>query len=60
MVVKTKCKLSTRGFLKGKEYKYEFKGKKFSDTERLYTGGDYLSSGSGSRSERKEEKWCSD
>lgn len=29
MVVKTKCKLSTRGFLKGKEYKYEFKGRKY-------------------------------
>lgn len=28
-MVITKCKLSTRGFLKGQTYKYEFVGKKY-------------------------------
>lgn len=28
-MVVTKCKLSTRGFLKGQQYKYEFVGKKY-------------------------------
>lgn len=28
-MVITKCKLSTRGFLKGHTYKYEFVGKKY-------------------------------
>ena len=32
------------------------KGKKFFDTQRFYTGRDHISSESGSRSEREEEK----
>lgn len=28
-MVKTSCKLSTRGFIKGQQYNYEFVGKKY-------------------------------
>ncbi|WP_407407965.1 hypothetical protein, partial [Enterocloster sp.] len=35
---------------------YEFKGKKFFDIERLYTGGNPVSAGSGGRIKGQEEK----